>query len=46
MQKLLVAGMNIAKIGVDYDNPNGARQLYESVGFRKLHTNVSYYKDV
>lgn len=46
MQKLLAAGMNLAKIGVDYDNPNGARQLYESVGFRKLHTSVSYYKDV
>lgn len=46
MQKLLAAGMDTAKLGVDYDNPNGARQLYESVGFRKLHTNVSYYKDV
>ncbi|MFB2892991.1 GNAT family N-acetyltransferase [Aerosakkonemataceae cyanobacterium BLCC-F50] len=44
MQKLLAAGMNIAKLGVDYDNPNGARQLYESVGFRKLYTWVSYYK--
>lgn len=46
MQTLLAAGMDIAKIGVDYDNPNGARQLYESVGFRKLHTNVSYFKEV
>lgn len=46
MQKLLAAGMKIAKIGVDYDNPNGARLLYESVGFRKLHTNVSYYKEI
>ncbi|MBE9224984.1 GNAT family N-acetyltransferase [Phormidium sp. LEGE 05292] len=46
MQKLLAAGMDIAKIGVDYDNPNGARQLYESVGFRKLYTWVWYCKDV
>ncbi|MFB2836751.1 GNAT family N-acetyltransferase [Floridanema evergladense] len=46
MQKLLAAGMNLAKIGVDYDNPNGARQLYESVGFRKVYTWVSYYKQI
>jgi mycothiol synthase len=46
MQKLLAAGMDIAKIGVDYDNPNGARQLYESVGFRKLHTQVYYSKNL
>lgn len=46
MQKLIAVGMKIATIGVDYDNPNGARQLYESVGFRKLHTWVWYSKDV
>jgi ribosomal protein S18 acetylase RimI-like enzyme len=46
LNQLKIAGMEMAKIGVDADNPNGALQLYESVGFRKVHTNISYFKYV
>ena len=46
LHQLKVAGMETAKLGVDGDNPNGALQLYESVGFRKVHTNISYFKYV
>jgi mycothiol synthase len=37
-------GVNIAKIGVDSQNPFGARKLYESVGFEPLYTNIAYVK--
>ncbi|MEO7913512.1 MAG: GNAT family N-acetyltransferase, partial [Roseiflexaceae bacterium] len=40
------AGMDTAKLGVDAQNPNGALQLYESVGFQKVETWLSYVKDV
>jgi mycothiol synthase len=46
LHQLKAAGMNTAKIGVDADNPLGARQLYESVGFQKLHTRPTYAKDL
>lgn len=46
LHQLKAAGMETAKLGVDADNPNGALQLYESVGFRKVHTNISYFKYV
>ncbi|HAX75494.1 MAG TPA: GNAT family N-acetyltransferase [Cyanobacteria bacterium UBA11372] len=46
LHQLKASGMETAKLGVDADNPNGALQLYQSVGFRKLHTNISYYKDL
>jgi mycothiol synthase len=46
MHQLKAAGMETAKLGVDADNPNGALQLYESVGFGKLLTSISFYKDV
>ena len=46
LNQLKIAGMEMAKIGVDANNPNGALQLYESVGFRKIHTNISYFKYV
>ncbi|MDF5721305.1 MAG: GNAT family N-acetyltransferase [Rhizonema sp. PD37] len=45
MRQLQAAGMDIAKLAVDFDNPNGALQLYESVGFHKLYTLISYVKD-
>jgi mycothiol synthase len=32
-------------LGVEADNPTGATRLYESVGFRKLHTWVQYARD-
>ncbi|MBW4592788.1 MAG: GNAT family N-acetyltransferase [Brasilonema angustatum HA4187-MV1] len=46
MRHLQAAGMDMAKLSVDFYNPNGALQLYESVGFYKLYTWISYVKDV
>ena len=46
LYRLKAAGMDIAKLGVDADNPNGALGLYESIGFRKIYTTLSYVKDV
>jgi ribosomal protein S18 acetylase RimI-like enzyme len=40
------AGMDTAKLGVDAQNPNGALQLYESVGFQKVETWLIYVKNV
>lgn len=46
MRQLQAAGIDIVKLSVDFNNPNGALQLYESVGFHKLYTWISYIKDV
>lgn len=46
MQRLKAAGVEIAKLGVDTENPSGALRLYESVGFCQVHTNISFVKDV
>ncbi|MFN6571971.1 GNAT family N-acetyltransferase [Dendronalium sp. ChiSLP03b] len=46
MRQLQAAGMDIIKLSVDLNNPNGALQLYESVGFHKLYTMISYIKDI
>lgn len=37
-------GMTEAALGVDADNPNGARQLYESMGFQTVRMNTTYRK--
>ncbi|MBF2074770.1 MAG: GNAT family N-acetyltransferase [Synechococcales cyanobacterium C42_A2020_086] len=44
LQRLQAAGMDTALLGVDTENPNNAQTLYESVGFRKRHANLSYAK--
>ncbi|MDX2217362.1 MAG: GNAT family N-acetyltransferase [Oculatellaceae cyanobacterium bins.114] len=44
MHRLWESGIDTAKLGVDTQNPNQALQLYESVGFRQLHTRLSYVK--
>jgi hypothetical protein len=46
MDRLKAAGMEMAKLGVDAQNPNGAKQLYESVGFGELYTSIAYVKDI
>jgi mycothiol synthase len=46
LHKLKNAGMDVARLGVDANNPNGALRLYESVGFCKVLTSLSYVKDV
>ena len=44
LNRLKALNIEIAKIGVDAENAYGARQLYESVGFEKLYTNIAYVK--
>lgn len=44
LQRLKAAGMDVAKLGVDTENPNSAQTLYESVGFRPLYASLSYGK--
>ena len=44
LARLKSLGMDIAKIGVDAENPFGARKLYESVGFEHSYTNIAYVK--
>ncbi|KST62840.1 GNAT family N-acetyltransferase [Mastigocoleus testarum] len=46
LHQLKAAGMDVAKLGVDADNPNGALGLYESIGFRKIYTTLCFVKDV
>ena len=43
-QVLKAAGMTEAGLGVDAENPNGALQLYESMGFRVDKEGVTYRK--
>jgi mycothiol synthase len=44
LHRLKDLGMDIAKIGVDAQNPFGAKRLYESVGFEHRYTNIAYVK--
>jgi len=37
-------GMTEVALGVDTDNPNGALKLYQSLGYKKLRTEVIYRK--
>jgi mycothiol synthase len=46
LHQLKAAGMDTARLGVDTKNPSGARQLYESVGFRQVLTNIVFMKPV
>ena len=46
MHYLKAQGMATAVLGVDAENPTGALRLYESVGFRKQSTWVTYRKDL
>ncbi len=40
------AGMTVALLGVDSNNPNQAKRLYESVGFKVKRTYISYTKSL
>ncbi|NEQ55337.1 MAG: GNAT family N-acetyltransferase [Leptolyngbya sp. SIO3F4] len=44
LHQLKQAGMEIALLGVDSENPNQAQKLYESVGFETVQTSVAYTK--
>lgn len=46
LQRLKAAGVAIAALGVDAENPTGALRLYESVGFYKAYTRVVYSKAI
>lgn len=46
LHRLKAAGMTVALLGVDSENPSGARQLYESVGFQQVLTNIVFAKPV
>ena len=46
LQQLKSDGMATAKLGVDAENPSGALQLYESVGFRRAMTRIQYLKEL
>jgi mycothiol synthase len=37
-------GLDEAALGVDAENPSGALRLYESLGFSRLHTDISFRK--
>jgi mycothiol synthase len=39
-------GMREARLGVDTQNPNGALQLYESVGFKSIKRYTTYRKEI
>jgi mycothiol synthase len=46
MHYLKAQGVDTAVLGVDAENPTGALRLYESVGFGKQSTWVTYRKDL
>jgi mycothiol synthase len=46
LHRLKAAGMEIARLGVDTENPSGAKHLYESVGFKQVLTNIVFTKPV
>jgi mycothiol synthase len=45
LRALRAAGMTEAALGADAENVSGAVRLYESLGFRRHRTGVSYRKD-
>ena len=38
LHRLKADGMTYARLNVDAENPSGALQLYESVGFNVIHS--------
>jgi mycothiol synthase len=44
LYQLQAAGMETALLGVDSQNPNQAKRLYESVGFQVKESSVTYQK--
>ncbi|MGD2207392.1 MAG: GNAT family N-acetyltransferase, partial [Anaerolineae bacterium] len=39
-------GMEEAALGVDADNPNGALQLYQTMGFQVVKRHTTYRKSI
>lgn len=44
LNQLWQAGVDTAKLGVDTQNPNSAKTLYESAGFRRLYARSTFVK--
>jgi len=44
LQTVKAQGMTEAALGVDTQNPSGARRLYESMGFRPVKSHTLYRK--
>ena len=44
LRRLRAAGMEVAMLGVDADNPTGALQLYEALGFQTKDRGIAYRK--
>ncbi|WP_421656085.1 GNAT family N-acetyltransferase [Leptothermofonsia sp. ETS-13] len=45
LHRLQKAGMETTRLGVDTENPLGAKQLYESVGFKQVLTSIVFEKE-
>ncbi|MBG0787177.1 MAG: GNAT family N-acetyltransferase [Anaerolineaceae bacterium] len=39
-------GMTMVALGVDTENPNGALQLYEGLGYKKIRTMITFRKEI
>jgi ribosomal protein S18 acetylase RimI-like enzyme len=46
LHEALTRGLKAVSLGVDAENPNGAKQLYERVGFREIDRFPIYGKRV
>jgi ribosomal protein S18 acetylase RimI-like enzyme len=46
LRMLAELGLEEAALGVDADNPNGARRLYEDMGFRAVKRHTTYRKSL
>lgn len=46
LHRMKAAGVETAILGVDADNPSGALQLYESVGFHNIRNSIAYLKEL
>jgi ribosomal protein S18 acetylase RimI-like enzyme len=46
LNELQRRGMEIASLGVDADNPTGALELYEGLGFRQDKRSTAYRKPI
>ncbi|UBF27369.1 GNAT family N-acetyltransferase [Kovacikia minuta CCNUW1] len=44
LHRFKAAGMETARLGVDTQNPSGARRLYESIGFSPVKTGIAFEK--
>jgi ribosomal protein S18 acetylase RimI-like enzyme len=46
MQALQDAGLTVASLGVDTENPTGALRLYENLGFQATRRSITFQKEL